>query len=143
MVKVSDPFVFERSNKGFFSLEATNFVPSDLEMGIGFHLEQAEDEVYPLPPRGTAVIPLSVLSSMWGHYKDTLQLEVTVLIPVRSLMSSLCRRSKALKQSKRFPFECKSLGIRSKRISMPIQTTKQRRYLLFNSVRCCTIQFRW
>jgi len=49
-------------------------------MGIGFHLDQPESFIYSLPPRGTAIIPLSVISSMWGNYSDLLQLQVNIFL---------------------------------------------------------------
>ncbi|UJR33118.1 hypothetical protein I4U23_020575 [Adineta vaga] len=53
-----------------------NFEPLDPEIGVGFHLEKAETDVYSLPPRGTVTIPISVMSSMWGTYTDLLQLQI-------------------------------------------------------------------
>jgi len=50
--------------------------PADQQVGVGFHLEKTDSAVYSLPPRGSATIPLSVISSMWGSYNDTLQLQV-------------------------------------------------------------------
>jgi hypothetical protein len=60
----------------YYYLETKNFEPVNQEMGIGFHLDQPETSVYPLPPRETVIIPLSVISSMWGEYSDLLQLQV-------------------------------------------------------------------
>ena len=57
-------------------LETQNFEPVDQEMGIGFHLERPETSIYVLPPHETVIIPLSVISSMWGEYSDLLQLQV-------------------------------------------------------------------
>jgi hypothetical protein len=58
-------------------LETQNFEPIDQEVGVGFHLDKPETQLYPLPPRGTATIPVSVISAMWGTYTDLLQLLVS------------------------------------------------------------------
>jgi hypothetical protein len=60
----------------YFALEIQNFEPIEQEIGVGFHLDKPDSSIYTLPPRGTAIIPLSVISSMWGSYSDLLQLEV-------------------------------------------------------------------
>ncbi|CAF2586646.1 unnamed protein product [Rotaria sp. Silwood2] len=52
-----------------------NFEPIDQDIGVGFHLDQSESTTYSLPPRGSIIIPLSVISSMWGDYTDLLQLQ--------------------------------------------------------------------
>lgn len=59
------------------SVETQNFEPVNQDIGLGFHLDQPETFSYSLAPRGTTIIPLSVMSSMWGRYHDILQLQVT------------------------------------------------------------------
>lgn len=51
----------------------------DQDIGVGFYLDKSESNSYLLSPRGTTNIKLSVISSMWGHYKDLLNLQVTIL----------------------------------------------------------------
>ena len=64
----------ERKQKyDYFTLEIQNFEPLNPEIGVGFHLDKADSDIYLLPPRGTAIIPVSVTSSMWGTYTDLLQ----------------------------------------------------------------------
>ena len=60
----------------YYYLETKNFEPLNDDIGIGFHLDQPETSAYRLSPRGTTIIPLSVISSMWGEYSDLLQLQV-------------------------------------------------------------------
>ena len=67
----------------YYALGTQNFEPLDPEIGVGFHLEKAETDVYSLPPRGTVTIPISVMSSMWGTYTDLLQLQVNLFIKSR------------------------------------------------------------
>lgn len=64
----------------FRCLETEHFEPTEEEIGVGFHLEQPETCVYRLAPRGTTIIPLSVIGSMWGYYNDFLQLQVNLLL---------------------------------------------------------------
>ena len=59
------------------SVESQNFEPVNQDIGLGFHLDRPETFSYSLAPRDTTIIPLSVMSSMWGSYHDILQLQVT------------------------------------------------------------------
>lgn len=60
--------------------ETQHLEPIDQEIGVGFHVEKPESEVFSLSPRATTIIPISVISSMWGDYIDTLQLQVNIFI---------------------------------------------------------------
>ncbi|CAF0942455.1 unnamed protein product [Adineta ricciae] len=62
-----------------------NFEPLNPEIGVGFHLDKADSDSYLLPPRGTAVIPVSVTSSMWGTYTDLLQLQIDGVDGIREI----------------------------------------------------------
>ncbi|CAF4097410.1 unnamed protein product, partial [Rotaria sordida] len=62
-----------------------NFEPIDSDIGVGFHLDKSESTVYPLPPRGTTTIPLSVISSMWGNYTDLLQLQIDGMDSIKEI----------------------------------------------------------
>ncbi|CAF5009083.1 unnamed protein product, partial [Rotaria socialis] len=62
-----------------------NFEPTEQEIGVGFHLENSETTAYALPPRETTIIPLSVTSSMWGDYTDTLQLQIEGMDSIKEI----------------------------------------------------------
>ena len=122
-------------------IESQNFEPINPDIGLGFHLEHPETFSYPLAPRGTTIIPLSVMSSMWGKYHDLLQLQVTIRI-LSVDHSAAPFRSRVSTQSKRFPCECRSLVIRSKHTSVPIRITNPLPYPWSNSGPCSTIHCR-
>jgi len=80
MILVRNTFlrVLRKMIYSYLDLETQNFEPINEEVGIGFHLDKPESAIYSLSPRGTTIIPLTVISSMWGTYTDILQLEVNI-----------------------------------------------------------------
>lgn len=82
MNRVRTDFEERMQKSDYFILETQNFEPLNPEIGVGFHLDKPDSDTYLLPPRGTAVIPVSVTSSMWGTYTDLLQLQVNPLMNV-------------------------------------------------------------
>ncbi|CAF1531605.1 unnamed protein product, partial [Adineta steineri] len=71
------PTVNEQTNQ--------NYEPINQEVGIGFHLNKSETDIYNLPPRGTVTIPISVISSMWGTYTDLLQLQIDGIDTIKEI----------------------------------------------------------